>query len=85
MSPPKLPGPQPLKETTSGPVTAVQCPWCGHTLNFQGHADETQGGEGWGGQGLQAGSLADCDACERTSRIVSVKTMTMVQLAAHRG
>lgn len=81
---PKLPGPQPLKTSTSGPVAAVPCPWCGASNDFRPQADESQGGEGWGGQGLQAGSLADCDACGRTSKIVSVKTMTIVQLAAHR-
>lgn len=74
----------PGKSATQGEMKAVPCPWCGSPMDFSAHADETQGGVGWGGQGLEAGAQVDCDACGRTSKILAVRQVTVVKLVAWR-
>lgn len=78
--PPCVPG----KTATQGEMKRVPCPWCRKPIDFSAHADESQGGSGWGSQGLEGGAKVDCDHCGRTSKILAVKQITVVQLVAWR-
>lgn len=72
----------PGKQATQGPIHAVPCPFCRRPLDFRAHADGESGGQGWGEQGLETGSLVDCDheGCGRTSRILAKERVTIIKL-----
>lgn len=55
--------------TTFGPSDAVPCPWCKKPNEFE-HEDEL----------LEVGAEANCDACGKPFRVVSIARVTRVAL-----
>lgn len=73
---PQPPAPQPTK----GALHSVPCPFCKRPMDFRAYMGEEGGGVGWGAQGLEIGSLIDCDHCNRRSKVLSIDRVTVIRL-----
>lgn len=82
---PQLPHQPPGKGMSQGITTAVKCPWCGTLMDLSDLDDQPQGTAGWGSQGLEKGALIECDKCDRKSKVVLLKQVTVIHLVADRS
>ena len=81
MPAPQRPSPAKI-HTTSGPISAVLCPWgCGHKNDFRPLAGQGLGGMGEGEIGLETGAVFSCDGCKRRFKILAIEQVTVLRLA----
>ena len=59
------------KAQTIGPVSAVPCPWCGHTNDMRELHAQTV---------LEKGATVDCDRCKKHSEVVVIDARPRVVL-----
>lgn len=82
--PPQRPQPAPQQakvHTTTGPISAVPCPWgCGHKNDFRPLAGAGLGGMGEGEIGMETGAVFGCDHCKRKFRILGLEQVTVVKV-----
>lgn len=67
----------------TGPLHAVQCPWCRHRMDMRAMAGQDMGGIGEGDIGLETGSVWICDnkQCGRKFKIVALERIVVVKTA----
>lgn len=83
-----MPAPQqrrpqaPQVQTTTGPTSAVPCPWgCGYKNDFRPLVGSDMGGMGEGGIGIETGSVFGCDGCKRKFKILEIRPLTLFKVA----
>lgn len=71
-----------MSKKTSGLVSAVPCPHCGHKMDFKSLIGQEQGGECLDGTVIDRGTEVDCDKCDRKSAVAAIKVTAIVTLQA---